>query len=351
LSVITLSPSRLEDPTANSRSGFIGKTGRPRRRLILFFVIAHEHARWQSSGPRHMPAHLVCDAFIAALPAGIGAHEDLERALAALVARGRAAWPGFLVDDASFAAHVAARWTDAVVTPAALDAGEAADLYLACACTRGERAALTAFDATHRKLIRDAVRRINARPQVVDDATHLVIDRLLVAAPGEPPRIAQDTGRSPLAAFVRVVAVRIALDVVRSERADRIGDDALADIGDDRDDPELQYLKQLYKDQFRVAFAAALSRLSARERALLRYQVVDDLSVDQIAALLGRPRSTVGRHLVEARNELIAETRAELRRQLRIERNELSSVLRLVQSSVDVSVRRLLGEGPAEASP
>ena len=203
--------------------------------------------------------------------------------------------------------------------------------------------ACAAFEATHASVIRAAVRRINAPADRLDDAVRLTRDRLLVAPPDEPARIAQYSGRAELSAFVRVVAVRVALSLVRDQRPDD-GDDALASLGDQRDDPELAYLKQLYREQFRTAFAVALERLSPGDRSMLRCHIVDRLDIDKIAAIHGRPRSTIGRHLIEAREHLIAETRAQLRAQLRIDRQELSSVLRLVQSSVDVSVRRLLGQ-------
>jgi RNA polymerase sigma-70 factor (ECF subfamily) len=228
--------------------------------------------------------------------------------------------------------------------PSAFAALVAEDLYLACACSLGEPAALAAFARRYGEVIRGAVRRIDSARAQREDAAQLVLDRLLVAAPGDLPRIAQYSGRSDLAAFVRVVAVRVALSLVRGENRDEVGDEALAALGDGSDDPELRYLKQHYQAHFRAAFVVALARLSARDRALLRYQIVDGLGLDEIAAILGRPRSTMGRHVLEARANLIEETRAELRAKLRIDGSELASVLRLVQSSLDVSVRRLLGE-------
>jgi RNA polymerase sigma-70 factor (ECF subfamily) len=287
--------------------------------------------------------------FLAALPGGVTPHEapGLEEALAALCRRAASAWPAFHIDDDVFVTYVAERWGDEPVAAAALAAIFAADLYLACACTRGDAAAFAAFEAAHAPLIRVAVRRIDAPADRLDEAVQLTRDRLLVAAPGEAPRIGQYSGRAELAAFVRVVAVRVALSLVR-ERRPEDGDEALAAIGEHRDDPELAYLKHLYRAEFRAAFAVALNRLTPRDRSMLRYHIVDRLDIDRIAAIHGRPRSTIGRHLIEARARLVDETRAQLRAQLRIDRHELSSVLRLVQSSVDVSVRRLLGD---EAQP
>jgi RNA polymerase sigma-70 factor (ECF subfamily) len=286
-------------------------------------------------------------AFHAALPSATTITEDLEPALAALLGRAQARWPGFGAADEGFVAHVAERWGEDPLTAASLAAVHAEDLYLAYACALGVGAALATFESAHGSTIQQAVRRIDAPPGWREDAVQLVRHRLLVAAPGERPRIAQYSGRAELAAFVRVVAVRVALSALRREPRDLVGDDALAGVGDGSDGPELQYLKRVYKDQFRAAFAAAIEGLSARDRSMLRYQIVDGLGLEQIAAIHGRPRSTSGRYVLEARARLVDETRAQLRRQLRIDGNELSSVLRLVDGSVDVSVRRLLTAGPS----
>jgi RNA polymerase sigma-70 factor (ECF subfamily) len=286
--------------------------------------------------------------FLAALPGHVAeasAPAGLGEAIASLHARGRAAWPDIDVPAAAFAAHLGGCTEPTAVAPAAIVTLVGEDLYLACACARGEPVAQAAFARRYAEVIRAAVRRIDGARGQRDDASQLVLDRLLVAAPGDTPRIASYSGRAELAAFVRVVATRQALTLVRGDVArDQIGDEALASLDDGADDPELRYLKQHYQAQFKAAFEIALGRLSPADRALLRYQIVDGLGLDQIAAIVGKPRSTMGRHVLAARANLIDETRAELRRQLRIDAGELASVLRLVQSSLDVSVRRLLGE-------
>jgi hypothetical protein len=45
----------------------------------------------------------------------------------------------------------------------------------------------------------------------------------------------------------------------------------LARLVEDDSDPELDYLKALYREDFRAAFAEALGDLASRERNLLRY--------------------------------------------------------------------------------
>jgi RNA polymerase sigma-70 factor, ECF subfamily len=282
-------------------------------------------------------------AFSSASAVAIPPSDTIELALVALLARARQAWPTVSLPDAAFAVYLGQRWSGEAPTPARLEALPAEDLYLACGCVRGEPPALVAFRDTYGDVIRIAVRGVELARDRVDDAVQLTLARLLVASADEAPRITQYSGRSKLVAFVRVVASRVALSMLRADPRGHVGAEALADVKDDHDDPELRFLKQLYRDEFRAAFAAAITGLSERDRLLLRCQIVDRFSIDQIAAIYGQPRSTVGRHLQAAHGRLVADTRARLRENLKIGRPELSSVLRLVESSVEVSVRRLLG--------
>jgi len=88
---------------------------------------------------------------------------------------------------------------------------------------------------------------------------------------------------------------------------------------------------------------AALAALPEQPRALLRYSVVDGWTVDRIGALYGIHRATAARRVAAAREELGALIRAELAARLAISVDEVDSIVRLVQSRVDVSLERLLG--------
>jgi hypothetical protein len=72
----------------------------------------------------------------------------------AALAAARAAWPGVHVPEGVFRAYVAARTGD---QPLAEDV--AAALWLACACGRGDVAALRAFDAAYTPQVERAVAR------------------------------------------------------------------------------------------------------------------------------------------------------------------------------------------------
>jgi RNA polymerase sigma-70 factor, ECF subfamily len=76
---------------------------------------------------------------------------------------------------------------------------------------------------------------------------------------------------------------------------------------------------------------------------LLRYSVIDGWNVDRIAELYGVHRATAARRVAAAREQLGESIRAELAARLEISTDEVDSIVRLVQSRVDVSLARLLG--------
>jgi RNA polymerase sigma-70 factor, ECF subfamily len=254
-----------------------------------------------------------------------------------LVARGRGAWPQLGVAERAFRTYVAER-VGADVDPASI---HAEDLYLACGCALGDPAAIAAFDAGYRDQLRGFVARVDAPAVVRDEACQAVMRDLLVAEPGRPPRIAIYTGRGPLGAFLRVVAVREAVRLARAAGPAAPGDAALERVAD-RDDPELHYLRALYGGAFKEAFAAALADLSLHDRALLGRHLVDGASIDVLAVDHEVHRATVARWIARARDRLVDGTTRRLARRLGIGHDEVASVLRLVESNVDLSARRLL---------
>jgi RNA polymerase sigma-70 factor (ECF subfamily) len=257
----------------------------------------------------------------------------------ALLARGRKAWPGVALDAGEFRAFVSARLEAA----STVDEIRAEDLYLACACSSGAASALAAFAAAYDHHVAAILGRLGLSTTIRTEAQVRLATHLFLAEGGAAPRIASYSGRGELLAFVRVAAIRLALGLAKKES--RPGDEPIdEELPDDVYDPELLYLKELYRGEFNEAFSAAVAGLAPRERTLLRYHLVDGLSIDKLAAVYGVHRSTAARQLASVRAELAASTQRLLMEKLRIDKGEVASIIRLVMSQLDVSVRRLLGE-------
>jgi RNA polymerase sigma factor (sigma-70 family) len=155
-------------------------------------------------------------------------------------------------------------------------------------------------------------------------------------------------GRGGLAAWVRVVATREAARLLRKERRhEPTEDDELARVLAPDAGPELDYLKRLYRDEFKNAVHAAIAGLSDRERLVLRQHALDGLSIDQLAALHRVHRATTARWIAGARKAVLDGTRRALTDRLRLRPAELDSILRLIDSQLDVSLPGLLRDEPA----
>ena len=269
--------------------------------------------------------------------------DELGPLLAERIARATEAWPDVTVAEDRFVRAIAERL--AGDAPArVLDAMQTDDLYLACGCAAGDPAALAGFEQRCGAAIARAIAAAGASRSERADLGQVVRQRLLIApASGGVPRIASYSARGPLPAWTRVVATREAarmLSRVRREVAS--GDGDLASLIGGDDDPEIGYLKRLYRAEFKRAFHAAVDALDDRARLVLRQHTLDGLGIDRLAALHGVHRATAARWLDAAREAVLAATQRELIRRLRLSRHELASVIRLIQSQLEVSLTRVL---------
>jgi len=271
----------------------------------------------------------------------IGEAGSLEHAVAAAWRRARSAHPAIEIAPLDWFAFVGAR----------LRAGEpgdeltrrsVADLYLAYGCARGLATALLALEDQVIPVVERNLARLSLSVDQRADLMQALRERMLVARAGER-EIATYDGRAPLALWLRVAAAQMARrQIVRDRRAIAFEDRQLDQAAPGVPDPALLYLKRHYSAQFRSAFAAAVESLAPRQRNLLRHAVIDELGIDQIAAIYHVHRATAARQLKQARAALVEATRVRLRAALGVSESELESILRGVMSMADVTLRTLL---------
>jgi RNA polymerase sigma-70 factor (ECF subfamily) len=299
-----------------------------------------------SSGPPSLVRPFV-DAAPANLRAAAEGVPDLQRRLWAMVAEGRAAWPDLSVEPKALVAFVARQLGDGQDPAEVLDGLRPGDLYLACGCALGDGAAIAAFDRQYMREVDIALARMRIGPPRSNDVKQLVRQRLFVGPPGQPGKIAEYAGRGDLRRWVRAVAVRTCLNDLRKGKHEILTDDdqLIAQQAIPGDDPEIEYMKRTYSDQFKTAFGEALANLGAREQTLLRYHHVDGLNIDEIGAIYRVHRVTAFRWLEKAKDQLVKATLDTLRARLKLTPTELDSVLRMIRSQVHLSLIRHLG-GP-----
>ena len=264
--------------------------------------------------------------------------------LGEIVTQARADARDLDLDAEGFMRHLAAHLPGDLGVVDALARVRAGDLYLAYGCARGDARAIGQFEATFGSelaIIRARLRRAEAE---ADDFVQICRQRLL--APPKP-KIADYSGQGDLRNWLRVTLLRMLIDYQRANRR-RDQQEELVDSEpraiDEPPDAELTILKQKYGEAFRTSFEAAVRDLSAEERNVLRLHFAEGLGIDRIAALFGCHRATAARRITRARGALLRATRARLMQELRLDVDELDSVMRLIESNVHVSVQRVLIE-------
>jgi RNA polymerase sigma-70 factor (ECF subfamily) len=272
--------------------------------------------------------------------------EQLEPLLEAALAEARAAWPEVVVADAQFFGHVA-RHLGKDDPLASLRTLRAVDLYLALACSIGDARAVELFNRQYQPQLDRAIRKMQTRGSQPEDLKQIVLSKMLIDDRGRGPCIAAYSGQGELRSWVRVTAVRTLIDLVRAgddHAHERLLDEAGLDtMRAPEASPELEYLKRRYRVDFAAAVEAASQKLSVQQRNLLRYQLLDGLTLDAMATICRVHRVTVARWLAEAREQLAEETRRHLSARLGASEAELESITRLVRSQLEVSVRKLFG--------
>jgi RNA polymerase sigma-70 factor (ECF subfamily) len=262
---------------------------------------------------------------------------DLEDVLAALVARGRAAWTELSIDDAHFARFLGERASEEE-----LDHVHVEDLWVACACLASATTsrAIAAIDAKHLREVDPSLSKMGLDSDRIAEVKQSLRALLFT---GEHPRIGEYRGSGALEAWLRVTAMRTALKMLRKGgRESPASDDAVLEARSSEDDPELQYMKAAYRAAFKAAFQEALDSLDAGEKTLLKQQIVDGLSIDELGGLYRVHRATAARWVASAREKLLMRTRRTFMMNARLSEGECESIMRLVRSQLDVSLHRRL---------
>lgn len=255
----------------------------------------------------------------------------------AAFATGQSAWPGVGLLSERFAFHT----TKLNVTSERL-VGRSSDLFLACACANGDPQALRYFESEILSQIDLYVARFSLPKHLVDEVRQRVRIKLLV---GDSPGIAGYRGHGSLGAWVRITAVRTAIDVVGAVASRGWTDTDLLDLGISvGDDPELAASKNLYRENFKAALDQGLRALNARDKTLLRLLVVDGLNIDAIGSIYRVHRATVARWFVAIRSRILLSLRGGLGLRTLPSPSEMRSLIGLLRDDIHLSAKRILTE-------
>jgi RNA polymerase sigma-70 factor (ECF subfamily) len=259
---------------------------------------------------------------------------DLGERLAALLARARASRPEVSASDEGFLAQLMRH-----LTPPEADEAYVGDLYLATACLEGKPAALSRFRSELLSELRRYLARAHGSEDFADEVVQALSERVLLRGPDGRTRLAEYTGRGELMGWLRVGAIRLALNMKRDAEPPATGDfsstAAEADL-------ELDVLKAQYRAPFARALTETLRSLPQKQRNVLRLHSLDGLTVDRIGKMFRVDKSTISRWISAARAAIFERTRQELQKHFAVSDSELDTVMGVLNSRYDVSVSRFL---------
>jgi RNA polymerase sigma-70 factor (ECF subfamily) len=211
------------------------------------------------------------------------------------------------------------------------------DLPLVAAALARDAAAVRAVEALVRAAAASAARRLGGDEAAADEIAQRVAEKLWIGKTGGAPVLATYTGEAPLSAWLRIIAYREGVDVLRVREVSDDGE--LVDRVVAATEPELAMLRTAYLLAFKRCFAAAFAKLSLHDRDLVRRHHLDGLSLDELARLYGAHRATVARWLAKVRERLVTETRDALRSELS-STTDLDDVLAMIACRLEASLSR-----------
>lgn len=253
-----------------------------------------------------------------------------------LCALARAAWPDLALPRGQLAEFLDGR-CDADTSVEGVQ-----ELALAFAISRGDERALELFEERYLSAVPAALAHMKLGPEAIDDVVQMVREKLVVGGSG-PCRLEQYAGKGTLGGLIRVVAVRSALSWIRKHRKELgAATDELRQLPAASADPELAFIKERYRGEFKTAFACAVDALSDRERNLMRLHIIGGVTLESLAEMYGVHRATITRWLARARQRVMTETRKGVQRSLELKSSEFDEMMDLIRSRLDLSVSRVL---------
>lgn len=286
------------------------------------------------------PGNLDRGTFITALRAAVGNEDaELEDALWGQTDSAALAHPAIGVKPRAWAAALARARASAGDTSTTITSLRAADLWLATALGCGDERALETFEALLMPEVERALRRFKLSDDEHSELRQRVRIRLLVSEkPPTPPRIATYEGLGSLAAWVRTISARLALNLRRDQRAhaplEEVPEFALPGT------PEVASLRAEHRNLFVGSLKQAFRELEAHDRTLLRLRYAQNMTAVSLSRLYGVHESTLSRRLASARNTM-AENFQRIAAQ-RLGVHATGDVLGLLQSRVETSLESLL---------
>jgi len=275
------------------------------------------------------------------------ARAGIEEHLGQLLVKALAQRPTLSLDARGFVEHWATHLSHCRTPESEFDRLHLGDLCVAFGCGHGDTEALRLFQVEFVPIAVSTIRGVDSSDAFVEEVTQQLLERILVAAPGQP-RILEYAGRGSLEHWLRAAALRLSLNARRSARRapDQLAVDSQLEVAAPTADLQFDILQARYGPDFGAALKEAMRELSSQERSLLRLHFLDGLSFNQIGAVYQVNKSTISRRMSHARETLLAKTRERLELRFNLGGLELDSLMRMLGPELQMSLTSVLNHTP-----
>lgn len=275
--------------------------------------------------------------------------EGLEAALWRMYHEGATSWPQIPVSAEKFAQFLG-RQLPSEAALRELAGLRARDLYLVCALGLGDRTAQTIFEGEYMQRVRHALLQFGTSEPGIADIKQNLYGRLLEKRDGTVVRLSYG-GRGDLGSWLCTCAIREAGQRHKKQQRELALEHASEEILRDlHSSPEVATLTGRLKQVFQESFKEAIATLSSRERNLLRYHFLAELSIDQIGAIYRIHRATAARWVAKAQERLVKKTRELFVLRAQVNAESLPRIMELIESQLSVNLGNVL-KGSTEHDP
>ena len=254
--------------------------------------------------------------------------------------RGREAWPEVDLAEARFA-----ELAREVVAKSAEESGEpvdAGELYLACACADGVQAAGLVLARDYLPAVKRRLARMGLAAADIDEVGQRVCERLLEpGTDGGGARLVRYALQGRLRSLMVVTATHIAVDSFRRDARVKDDQDALLQLAG-TPNPQSELMRRERQTVFKTAMESGLQALDERARTVLRFHLIDSLTLDEIADYYQVHRVTVSRWLAAARAAIVERAREVARSEFGLSETEFDAAY--TGSELGLSLERVLGD-------
>ncbi len=278
----------------------------------------------------------------ATMQATLCKHAEFEEVLSRLIGECQAQYPNVRLSAEEFIPFLARHLPQEIAQPKDLADIQLAELFLVCAYGRGDSTAAAILESQYMPRVAASLLRLSTPPQNIADIMQELRERLFQMQNASVLRRGY-SGRSALSGWLCLSAIRAAgLLHARKHRElplEKAAAEFLPALGKDA---ESALLAVHFKDLFHSAFQEAVALLSPRERNLLRYHYLMQLSVDQIGAIYRVHRATAARWVAGAKAQLVEGTRQRLLARAPLNTESLPQIMELIRSQVALNLEHVL---------